>query len=792
VHRWNANLGFVAWLGVLCIVPGGCAVPEPAAECPPDRVLDAIDADDLGCVPVDCGTAPWGAIEAAGGTLFVAPWGEDPDEGGVGTMDSPFKRVRDGAAAASDAGGGRVAIAAGTYEENLDLSDAGGVELAGRCAELVVLDGRRDAVPTVLVGSGAVTLRRLTLTGGVIGVHVVGGFAGSEFLGERLVIAENRSFGAVLESPAGSSELRDTVVRGTLPRDDGDFGRGIYVGAGADLVATGLLVEDNLQTGIYVTGVGSSLDLRDSVVRSIQPGLGQDSARGVDATRDSIVQIRGCVFEDTVGAGIRVAERAVLEVEDTTVSSAPPPGSVDMSALQVQSGAIVTARRMMMRNNIGHGFAVFDVGSRLDISDSTISDTLIKDDLDGGFGGEVFAGGAAVATGLLIERSRSAGLLVNDAGTSVDLADVTIRDTNTEDPWLAYGAWILGGSTVVASGLAIEGTRGLGMLITGDDTLVQLTDASVTGTKPMSVGAVGRGIDVEDHATLIATRLLVDDNTDAGMLINGYEVLEPGEQFQYTQVELYESQVSNTRAGPGNLSAGIVAQYRTLLTADALLVTGNEGPGIFTAGIVPSVRITNAILSDNLFAGVANLGGAIDLWDSTVTGTRPHPSEGGGVGVFAHEITWWPSVDLRNVLFSDLPGPALYARGEGIYGMTGCEVTDTGTWPSLPGGVLAREGAGLEVFYHLRIYGNDFHDLHGDAIVIDESAADIDEDYDTGLPNTFDGIPGAPLFVQCGPDPVPTTVDDGTDLDPTCRASARPLGAPLQYFIRSVETDVEE
>ncbi|MCO4773817.1 MAG: right-handed parallel beta-helix repeat-containing protein [Deltaproteobacteria bacterium] len=792
MQRWNGPLGLVVGLLALGGSPAGCAAPEPSAECPPDRVLDAVDADDLGCVVVDCGTGPWGDIEATEDTLFVAPWGDDPDDGGTGTMERPFKRVRDGAAAAADAGGARVGVAAGTYEENIDLFEAEGVELVGRCAERVVIDGGRNPTPTVLVGTGAATLRRLTLTGGEIGVHVVGGLAGSEFLGEQLAILENRTIGAVFESPGGSSELRDTIVRGTLPGPDGDFGRGLYVGFGASLEASGLLVEENLQTGIYVTGEGSTLDLRDSVVRSIQPSAGADAARGLDATRDSISQVRNCVFEGTQGAAIRAAERAVVEVEDTVVSSAPPVALVDMTGIQVQSGARVTARRMTLRENVGHGVSVFDATSRLEISDSTISDTLRREDAGLGFGGEVFAGGTLVASGLVIERSSSNGLLLSDLGTSIDLSDVSIQDTMGLGPLPGWGVRVMAGASLVASELHIEGTAGLGMLVTGDDTLVQLTDASVTGTRPTSDGSMGRGIDVSDHGALIATRLLLDNNTDVGLLIDGLEVLEEGELFQYTPVELYESQVSNTRAGPQNLSAGVVAQSRARLTADDLTITENDGPGIFLAGTVPSVRLTNSTLTDNLFAGVANLGGSINLWDSTVSGTRPHPAEGGGAGVFAHALTWWPSVTLRNVLFTDLPGPALYARGEGIYGLIGCEVTDTGTWPSMPGGVLARDGAGLEVFYHLRIQGNDFHDLHGDAIVLEASAADIDEDYDTGLPNTFSGIPGTPLFVQCGADTTPTTVGDGSGLDPTCRSSARPLGPPLQYFIRPVETDVAE
>jgi hypothetical protein len=170
-----ALLGALAVTTLAVATVAGCPAADPVAECPPDQVLDAIDVDDLGCVDVSCGAGPWGALQVGPADVFVAPWGADPDEGGDGSEGSPLARVRDGARAAAEAGGARVVLAAGTYLENLTLDAHDGVEIVGRCTERVVLDGSRDALPTVLVGPTSVALRGLTITGGEVGLHAVGG-----------------------------------------------------------------------------------------------------------------------------------------------------------------------------------------------------------------------------------------------------------------------------------------------------------------------------------------------------------------------------------------------------------------------------------------------------------------------------------------------------------------------------------------------------------------------------------------------------------------------------------------
>ena len=127
--------GAVAVVLVACPPPAPAPTPEPEAPCPTGQLLDEA-GDEPVCVPEACGIGPWG--DEADANLFDAT-GAD---GGDGSQERPFGSIQEAADAMGSDGGGVLAIAGGTYVENLALDAAhDGVVLAGRCAELVTIDG---------------------------------------------------------------------------------------------------------------------------------------------------------------------------------------------------------------------------------------------------------------------------------------------------------------------------------------------------------------------------------------------------------------------------------------------------------------------------------------------------------------------------------------------------------------------------------------------------------------------------------------------------------------------------
>ncbi len=145
--RWLARL--LPTLLLAC--QGG---PGPATACPDGQIPDGTT-----CVPEACGTGTWGNLETADDTVYVDV---TANAGGDGSKDAPFASIQDGL----DAQGrdGMVAVAAGTYVENLELTkDHSGIHLAGRCRDLVVVDGSggsADEEPWGAMGSRGVSRRQ--------------------------------------------------------------------------------------------------------------------------------------------------------------------------------------------------------------------------------------------------------------------------------------------------------------------------------------------------------------------------------------------------------------------------------------------------------------------------------------------------------------------------------------------------------------------------------------------------------------------------------------------------------
>ncbi len=91
------------------------------------------------CVSVDCGRGAWGNLDLDEETIYVDAEAEDDGDGGEG---APLRTLSEGLAMAGELGWSTVAVAEGVYEENPEIgAELGGLRLAGRCAELVVLEG---------------------------------------------------------------------------------------------------------------------------------------------------------------------------------------------------------------------------------------------------------------------------------------------------------------------------------------------------------------------------------------------------------------------------------------------------------------------------------------------------------------------------------------------------------------------------------------------------------------------------------------------------------------------------
>ncbi|MBW2454319.1 MAG: DUF1565 domain-containing protein, partial [Deltaproteobacteria bacterium] len=119
-------------------VDGGCQPVLPAEPCPKGTV--ALPGETA-CHPLgDCGAAPWGDLPVDGATQYVDAGytGGSSD----GSAQAPWTTI--GEAIAAAAPGALIAVAAGSYAENVMIASKS-VRLWGRCAELVEVVGTSGA-----------------------------------------------------------------------------------------------------------------------------------------------------------------------------------------------------------------------------------------------------------------------------------------------------------------------------------------------------------------------------------------------------------------------------------------------------------------------------------------------------------------------------------------------------------------------------------------------------------------------------------------------------------------------
>lgn len=925
----------------------GCVAGPPA--CPDDQVQDA---ESGACVAERCGAEPWGTLERGSDTIHVAPWGS---RDGDGSEAEPFDAIQDGVHAAGAQGGGIVAVGAGTYRESLELgAEHGGVQIFGRCAELVVLDGSDGDAPGYRATEGEVGLHGLTVTGASVGLWVAAAVGATvEARVSDVVLRENHQMGVFVSQTGAVLRLDRSTVSGTLPDEDGLFGRGIGVESGGRLVGRELLIEGNRDRGIIAASANTSVELLDVEVRDTQPASDGTAGRGVEAVQGARLVADRVQFvgNHEMGLHLRHAGTTVELLDSDIRDTRPGPSGIGGAGILVLDGAALSAQRLRVEDNLTAGITVAAAGSSADLLEVDIRRTQPAQDGTAGRGIQVEAGGAVFARDLDLSENHAQGIIVRGQGASADLRDTLIVGTRpTPDGQYGWGALVVDGAELVADGLVLESNHGIGLFVFRPGSAASLSGTVIRNTQPSPDGTGGRGINIQDGATLVASDLALEGNREIGifameggstlelvdvtvrdtlpsldgspsagvllqmgatldaegLVLEGNASIGLAVTHEGTVAVLRDSFVRDTRSfvdGPGG--RGISVQDGGRLTGHGLTLERNRDVGLFAADASTVVDVTDLQVRDtrprggdrfgigiggeggpsfvidgllaegNNDAGIAlsGLGTSMDLHDATIRATRsafdtaggtgvtvqrgatlnavdvrvednegpglyvvaggelhgstmsmtrngfagaiviggelaveggaisasvPHAAEGGGLGVFGWNWSGPFGIELRDVEFTELAGPAGYLRGQGRAALRGCEIVGGGTAPWLPGGVFAVDGLGPWITDDgdgtasgLLLAGNTFRDMQGDAVLLDGASATFAVDDETGLANSFTGIGGAPLMNQrCG-ESAPVEVLDGSAVDASCQSPV-PLGPLLEYLLRLSETGALE
>jgi hypothetical protein len=451
---------------------------------------------------------------------------------------------------------------------------------------------------------------------------------------------------------------------------------------------------------------------------------------------------------DTRVVGTRLIVRGTLQRYSDDPLDDPGRG------IEIQRGATLVLREVLLEGNLDTGLVVWEPGTRVEIDGGVIRGTRAILPEGSGWGVAVQEQATLVARDLLVEDNEEVGLLGGDPGTLVELEGVTVRGTVASYAGKGKGVTIQYGARLLARDLLIEDNEGVGLFVGGLGSTAEVSDVRILSTRPAGELDLGQGLSAAVGGTITAEDLVARDNHGIGVFAVGG--ITPLAAATTISVEggLIEDTTSSTVHGGG---IGVAAQGRDArLVLQDVTVRGSTGPGAY----VDSGRIacTDCRLEENQFAGVVSISGSVRLDGGTVSRIGADGPRGGGVGLYAWahpDVGGFPELHLDSTALEDLPGPAIYLRGAGLYDIREATISNVagvaGPFGSPPG-LFAAEGViSAGKTRHLVIAGTRFEDLPGDAILLDASSATV-------MGCAFDDVEGFDVYAQHCESLAPPTV----------------------------------
>lgn len=644
-----------------------------------------------------------------------------------------------------------------------------------------------------------------------------------------LLVAGSLQRGVWATGPQSRVLLDDVTVREV--REAVGRGRGIEVADGALLQASDCIVEDTWDHGVLATDSGEARLLRTTLSGN-QAGQA-DLGAAISATDGGAVRARDGRVEHVDYAAVQASDAgSLVQLSDMVISDVQLAESAGIyggaRGIRVEAGGQVRAERVSIADVGGAGILVYQDGSLLEFEDLEIRGTGPSPDGGEGFGLAVEWGGRAegrhLVTGgnwrysvraaqdgstVLIEDSdigaadpqdfapdHVGGININ-SGAAAELRDVRFLDPLgpalfawggaelKTDRLLVRGGQALddpagfvvqSGSSLRDSNSIIDETLEVGLSVSGPGTRVHLDGTRISRIRPNSDGRRGRGISLRNEAELTAVDLKITDSHDIGL-----------STYWGARAELIRGTVSGTRAGerPGS-GVGILANVGARVILDGTRIEDSDGPGVI-ATLGGTISGTQVELSGNTLAGaIASTGGTLRLEDSEINGTRPHPGDGGGVGVFSYNLGFTPIVELHRVVVRETAGPAIYLTGTGRRIIERCrfEGLQATTW--LPGGLFAGDVPPGGVVFDaagpigtlLRVSDTFFEDMET-AVLLDNGTGLFDG-------NVFHDVE-TPMCRQRSDDvPLPTIDGEDIALD-SCSEYLVPTRPLLTYTVGAVD-----
>ena len=351
---------------------------------------------------------------------------------------------------------------------------------------------------------------------------------GGHATGLRTLVEDGEEAAARTNGDRSQLELTDVVIRDTRPDPSGQSGRALVVTLGSRATVSRLLVERAIEDALFVAGAGAMLTAEDVVVRDTE-SRPSDGTHGrclqmQDAGRATFTRLE--LERCREAAVIVLGEATTLQATDLLVRDtlARPLDDRFGRGLSVEYGASADIRRARLSHNLDAAVFVDQPGSHLQLEDVVVSDTgSDRSTRTRGRGIEIVRGARAGMVRVIVERSRDVGVMLGeDASLTVDR--ISIRDTATNESDGAGGRGLNAQIRSIVDGAHVEiaSSHEVGLLAAGHGTRVQLDEVQIldTATNDCTTPACasfGMGLGVYQNAVVEITGFEISGSALCGV-----------------------------------------------------------------------------------------------------------------------------------------------------------------------------------------------------------------------------------------------------------------------------------
>lgn len=617
---------------------------------------------------------------------------------GNGSEATPFGTIAEALAAANDSD--VIALAAGSYSGEILIDRA--IEVRGACAAEVILVGPTaangdDATPDTVRGTvhvddgGDLVLSGVTVTGARTGLRVV---AGSLDAREVIVRASTRSG---VHASGGTLRLDGVLIDDTLALADGTRGRGVQLDGGAVATFTRVSVIDNRERGVFATGTDTTLEATNLLIartkaRESDLRLGQ----GLRVENGADVIVNGGVLDQNRAAAVvafafDIGDPAPsVSLTDVVIRDTLPAEQNNEvgGGVGALDGAIVSLARVLFEGNRNTSISAltspgFDPPS-ISLQDVVVRNTRAQES-DSNAGHGILVGSGASLTGqrVLIDQSRTTGVVVTDTGSRVELTDAVVLDTtaNEGDDTLGNGVSVVSAS-FTATRLLIERSRTIAMTVvglTGAPATVTLDDVTVRDTESqLTDGFGGAGVSGTGSVDVSIDRATFQRNRDSVLVFADFQ---PGEAASDPGpvATLSDILVTGTRGQEVGLSgaAALDVENGATVTLSGAVFANNDDHGISVVtlplpdAVPPTLIASDVVVRDTIAAQDGRLiGAALSVFrggDVRLERALFLRSVGSGVHLATDaDAATEPSLTLVDVTISDTQPNGVGKHGFGV------------------------------------------------------------------------------------------------------------------------------